>query len=117
MAYESSVVLRCGEEMFAELKELFEKGKALKPSSIRKGIYYYLSWENISWKEKYPEIEEIMKIVKSAFEEKKDFYFIRSGDNFDDVEEWGVSQSYDVDEIYIRKAICIPEENLEVVKL
>lgn len=101
MGYRSDVAIEMEEKSFELMKQKLlefkkaqpEEWKYFKPSVVKNhsGTRFLISWEYVKWYENYPDVGVVEGVLGQLCKEHLEeagwsFYFIRVGEDYDDVE-------------------------------
>jgi len=105
MGYRSQVCIAIEKELFETkayvLKEYLQDSDSI---TLSKNIYY-LFWDGAKWYENYPDVAAINKFVDENFEQT---YFIRIGEEDNDIETSGALYA---EEAQVIREVRCPQEN------
>lgn len=121
MSYYSQVAIKCEKTVYQYFHEflVMPPFQVAKPDKILlEDDLYIIFWENIEWVEwKHPlikKIKEVMDFIEKLPDEELDgkrFYFLRRGENIDDIE---MRRNSDDVSLSMTQQICIPENVQEI---
>ena len=113
MGYYSDVKVICGNKAYEELKQVWEKVH-LTPNRVTSDgkSSWLIEWDYVKW---YPNFEDVNAIEKTvnriAYDESDGIYFVRVGEDINDVEYFGNDKGYDLTdyEFYPTVIIEVPD--------